>query len=340
MVQVTANRFGEQVQEVPSSIDVVSGEDLRRRGVNDLRTALSLVAGVTVASGGDEGPASAVPGLLGLREVDDFELLVDGVPAGGAFIPQFATLDLTDVERIEVQRGPAPVLYGTTAFAGTINIIHYGAGRAEQRADLAYGTNGSLQGDTSIVLADKSAYRASAAVDGARERYSDPRAAVDRGHLLLRNAADLGGGEARLDLDATVQHQLPGSPRPLEGSVFDPETPIDFNQNPANGKIDTQRLQMTASYDSDTVVGSWATTVSFTRTHVQLIQGFFNPDSDANSGLDNATGFDQIRHLDEVNFDTHLTHRFTDALVTALGASELYGQAHRAHRRSFSQFPR
>ena len=123
VVQVTANRFGEQVQEVPNSIEVISGEELRRRGVIDLRTALSLVAGVTVAPGGDDGPASAVPGLLGLREVDDFELLVDGVPAGGAFIPQFATLDLTNVERIEVQRGPAPVLYGTTSFAGTINVI-------------------------------------------------------------------------------------------------------------------------------------------------------------------------------------------------------------------------
>jgi hypothetical protein len=38
--------------------------------------------------------ALALPGLLGLREVDDFLLVVDGVPAGGAFVPLVATLPL------------------------------------------------------------------------------------------------------------------------------------------------------------------------------------------------------------------------------------------------------
>jgi len=212
VVQITANRFAEPVQEVPSSIEVIGAEELRERGVNDLRTALSLLGGVSVAPGGDEGPAAAVPSLLGLREVDDFELLIDGVPAGGAFIPQFATLDLSNVERIEVQRGLAPVLYGTTAFAGTINVIHYAAGSAQNRANLAYGTFGSVQGDASTVAA-QGKYRASLGVDGARDRYSDSRSGVDRGHVLLRNAADLGGGEARLDVDATLQRQRPASPR-------------------------------------------------------------------------------------------------------------------------------
>lgn len=328
LVQVTANRFAEAVQEVPSSIEVVSGEELRARGVNDLRTALSMLAGVTVAPGGDEGPAGAVPGLLGLREVDDFELLVDGTPAGGAFIPQFATLDLNDVERIEVQRGPAPVLYGTTAFAGTINVIHYAAGAAGAQADLAYGTYGSWEGGVSAPLVDKGPYRGSLGIDGARERYSDPRAGADRGHLLLRNAKEVSGGEVRLDLDATVQHQRPWSPRPLEGEGFDPETPIDFNQNPADGKIDTQRLQLTAAYDRNTALGSWGTTLSVTRTQMQLIQGFFNEDMDSASGPGNATGFSQTRHLTEVYFDTHLTHRFSEGVIGTFGASELYGQAH------------
>ena len=71
-----------------------------------------------------------MPGLLGLREVDDFLLVVDGIPAGGAFIPQFDTVDFHNIERIEVVRGAAPEYYGTTAFAGTINIVHYVAGHA------------------------------------------------------------------------------------------------------------------------------------------------------------------------------------------------------------------
>lgn len=327
LVQVTADRFAEAVQEVPNSVEVITAEELRARGVSDLRSALALIGGVSVAPGGDEGPAAAVPGLLGLREVDDFLLLVDGVPAGGAFVPQFATLDLNGVERIEVQRGPAAVLWGTTAFAGTINLIHYGAGKAAQHASLAYGSFGSYEGGASAALA-QGPYRASIAADGVRDRYSDARSGLDRGHLLLRSAASLGGGEARLDFDATVQHQKPSSPRPLEGAQFDPQTSIDFNQNPADGKIDSNRFQLTGAYDKTTALGSWGSTLSLTQTHTQLVQGFFNPGSDGGSGPDNATGFHQRRELGEAYFDTHLTHRFGGDIVTTFGASELLGIAH------------
>jgi iron complex outermembrane receptor protein len=327
LVQVTSDRFAEPVQEVPNSIEVIGAEELRSRGANDLRTALSLVGGVVVATGGDGGPAAAVPGLLGLREIDDLLLLVDGVPAGGAFLPQFSTLDLSNVERIEVQRGSASVLYGTTAFAGTINVIHYAAGKAEKRANLGYGSFGSVEGGASTVLA-QGAYRASLDADGSRERYSDSRAGVNRGHVQLRNAADLGGGEARLDLNATVQHQRPSSPRPLEGAMFDPETPIDFNQNPADGRINTDRFQLTGAYDRQVEPGSWGTTLSVTQTHTRLVQGFFNAESDAASGPDNASGFSQSRNLTEVYLDTHITHRFDDHLVATVGVGELYGRAH------------
>src|SRR5215467_14562954 len=126
-VQVTATRFGEPIQEVPGAISVVTGEEIRARGAMDLRTALVLLGGVSVAPGGDAGPAAAVPGLLGVREVDDLLLLIDGVPAGGAFIPQVEAVSLNNVERIEMLRGAAPVYFGTTAFAGTINLIHYPA---------------------------------------------------------------------------------------------------------------------------------------------------------------------------------------------------------------------
>ncbi|HKF66435.1 MAG TPA: TonB-dependent receptor plug domain-containing protein, partial [Vicinamibacterales bacterium] len=123
-VQVTATRFGEPVAEVPGAIAVVTGDEIRARGATDLRSALALLGGVSVAPGGDAGPAAAVPGLIGVREVDDLLLLVDGIPAGGAFIPQFEAISLNNVERIEVIRGAAPVYFGTTAFAGTINVIH------------------------------------------------------------------------------------------------------------------------------------------------------------------------------------------------------------------------
>src|SRR5512135_2177119 len=103
-VEVTTSKLAEPVDQTPAMITVISGDELRARGVQDLRTALSLVAGVDIAPGGDAGPASSVPGMWGLREIDAYLLVVDGVPYGGTFNPAISTLSLENVERIEVLR--------------------------------------------------------------------------------------------------------------------------------------------------------------------------------------------------------------------------------------------
>ena len=108
-IQITATRMAEPVDQVPASVTVIEGSELRARGVTDLRTALSLVAGVEAPPSGDTGPAGAVPSFWGLHEFDAFLLVVDGVPWGGAFNPSIPTLNLNNVERIEVLKGPAPV---------------------------------------------------------------------------------------------------------------------------------------------------------------------------------------------------------------------------------------
>lgn len=327
-VQVTATRFGEQVQEVPNAVEVISGEELRARGAYDLRTALALVGGVSVAPGGDDGPASAVPGLLGLREIDDFLLVVDGVPAGGALLPQFSTLDLNNIERIEVQRGTAPVFYGTTAFAGTIHIVHYAAGSADQRLSASYGSFGSfgLAGAGVISTGD---WKQSISADATRDRYADAEQGHDRAHLLYRLGHALAGGQARLDVDATVQHDRPASPQPVEDGRIPDEDEADSNQNPADAKIDTNRFRLTAGYDKRLWLGDWGSTLSVTQSHLQQVRGFLLEDAeDLPAGEPNAEGFHQRRDITDVFFDTHLTRRFGSSVFLTVGANELFGLAH------------
>src|ERR1035437_6593680 len=91
-IEVVATRTPEAPHDVPLSIEVISGADLRARGATSLKDALALAAGVAIAPGGDNGPASAVPEFWGLREFDAFLLVVDGIPWGGAFNPAVATL--------------------------------------------------------------------------------------------------------------------------------------------------------------------------------------------------------------------------------------------------------
>src|SRR4030095_12279146 len=138
-VEVTATRMPESPDDVPASIEVITGQELEDRGATDLRSALALATGVDVAPGGDNGPAASVPEFWGLQEFDAVLLVVDGVPWGGAFNPALTTLDLHDVERIEVLRGAAPVMYGATSFVGVIHVIHNAGGEADRRVSVAGG---------------------------------------------------------------------------------------------------------------------------------------------------------------------------------------------------------
>jgi iron complex outermembrane receptor protein len=150
-VQITATRLSEAVDYVPASLTVIHGEDLRRLGAADLRTALATVAGVDSPPGGDAGPAGSVPSLWGLHEFDALLLVVDGVPWGGAFNPAVPTLDLNDVERIEIMKGAAPVMFGATSFVGVIHVIRYPAGESANELSVAGGSRSSSAGSQRIL---------------------------------------------------------------------------------------------------------------------------------------------------------------------------------------------
>src|SRR5215469_11966774 len=144
-VVVTATRVPEPADQVPADISVVTGDKLRALDAWDMSSALALVPGVEAPPGGDAGPSSSVPSFWGLHEFDAFLLVVDEVPWGGAFNPAITTLNLNDVERVEVLKGSAPVMYGATSFVGVVQVLHYPAGQASQQASIAVGSYGSAR---------------------------------------------------------------------------------------------------------------------------------------------------------------------------------------------------
>ena len=151
-VSVTAARVEEPNDQVPAFITIIDGAELLTRGVADLRGVVALVAGVEASPGGDTGPAGAVTSFWGLHEFDAFLLVVDGVPWGGAFNPAIPTLNLNNVERIEIMRGAAPVTYGATSFVGVIQVIHYAAESTPSTGNASVGSHGSVRGAFSLAL--------------------------------------------------------------------------------------------------------------------------------------------------------------------------------------------
>jgi iron complex outermembrane receptor protein len=336
-IEVTATKIPEEVMSVPAHITVIDGDDLRKRNVTDLGSALALTAGVDIAPGGDQGPAGSIPEMWGLREFDAFLLVVDGVPWGGAFNPDLPTLDLTDVDRIEILRGAAPVMYGATSFVGVIQVIHREPG-APGMARASAGSYGSASLAASLPLSQSTAFRQSILANVDRHRLHGDAGGFDRAHVLYRAAATTGGGTFHFDADGTLLRQDPSSPHPLDGSVLTPLVPTDANHNPSDAKIDDSRLHLVAGYDTKIGATPWTTTLAVSHSSVNSIRGFLNTDLIGDPAADpNAEGFTQNRGVTDIYFDSHIARKFSPALTLVAGIDHLYGRG-TANSRTFEYF--
>ena len=326
-IEVTATRMPEPVDTVPASISVVTGEDLRARGARDLHEALRLLAGIDIAQGGDGGPAGSVPEFWGLKELDAFLLVVDGVPWGGAFNPALSTIDLNDVEKIEVLRGPAPVMYGATSFVGVIQIIRRAPGAGDSAARLHGGSYGSYGGGLTFVLEPgdmRTDTTSTISADAETLGYRDNRTQVDRAHLLWRNSFPAWSGRFRLDFEGFWVNQDPQSPVPREGVDLGVGIPLDANHNPDHAKIDQRRLALTGGYELPLGGGEmrWSTTLSAIHSVQQTLRGFL---TDVSNTDPNANGFRQNVYTNDVYFDTHIEADAGRLFHWVAGVDHLFG---------------
>jgi vitamin B12 transporter len=121
-IVVTATRYPVAADSVASTVTVLRGEDLRAQGIRFVAEALRQVPGAHVVQGGPFGAATSL--FLRGGESDYVKVLVDGATVNqpGGFY-DFGSLTTDNVERIEVLRGPASVLYGSDAIAGVVQIV-------------------------------------------------------------------------------------------------------------------------------------------------------------------------------------------------------------------------
>ena len=121
-VVVTGTRSPLAAERAPSSVSVITGEQLRREGIATVADALRRVPGLSLAQTGSFGGATSL--FIRGGESKFTKVLVDGVPvndAGGAY--DFSTLTTDNIDRVEVVRGPASVLYGSDAVAGVVQVF-------------------------------------------------------------------------------------------------------------------------------------------------------------------------------------------------------------------------
>src|SRR5688572_12029088 len=126
VIYVTARRRAESIVDVPLSITAYSGEQLENQGALDITDIGDTTPNVTLeASRGTNSTLTAFIRGVGQQDpVAGFEAGV-GIYLDDVFLnrPQGALLDIYDVERIEVLRGPQGTLYGRNTIGGAIKYV-------------------------------------------------------------------------------------------------------------------------------------------------------------------------------------------------------------------------
>ncbi len=142
-VVVTATRIPTPADGVPVAVTVIRGTELRERGILTVAEALRSVPAASVVTTNSYGSQTSL--FLRGGQSNYVKVLIDGVPQnvpGGAY--DFANLTTDNVERIEVVRGPASVLYGSDAVAGVVQIFtRDGGGPTHASVAARGGTYGS-----------------------------------------------------------------------------------------------------------------------------------------------------------------------------------------------------
>ncbi|RJG19021.1 TonB-dependent receptor [Massilia cavernae] len=126
VVMVTAQKRKEKLQDVPVAATALSARELEMRGLDNVANLGSIAPNlaVTHTPGNSTAAQISIRGSVTINPALFWEptvgMYVDGVYSGKV---QGAVMDLVDLERVEVLRGPQGTLYGRNTMAGAINFI-------------------------------------------------------------------------------------------------------------------------------------------------------------------------------------------------------------------------
>lgn len=149
-IEVTVVSRSEQaLSEVPGAVYVLSGDEIRRAGHTSVQEALRMVPGMYVSnwttSKWDVTSRGFGTGLSlsSLAYLNQLMVMVDGVPVNSSIFVgmdwALLNINIEDIDRIEIIRGPGGILWGSNAVHGVVHII------TKDTAD-TYGPRTTLRG--------------------------------------------------------------------------------------------------------------------------------------------------------------------------------------------------
>ena len=198
-VVVTARKREENLQDAPIAVSAFSGEALDFRGVTDIGSLDQFVPNLVLnESTTYSNVTNAAVYIRGIGQ-NDFTPVIDpgvGIYVDGVYLGRSvgAVLDIVDLERVEVLRGPQGTLFGRNTIGGAISLSSKKPdGEFGGKVDVKYGTDNrfNVRGSVNIPLHDKLYARLSAATfnqDGYVTRVLDDKDLGDQDVVALRGA--------------------------------------------------------------------------------------------------------------------------------------------------------
>lgn len=146
---LTASKQLEPITKSPVAVDVITREEIENSGASNIWDLLRFRVGMDVLDGRSADGNRAVVSVRGLPRsyADDLLVLVDGrsvynAIASGVYWSQIP-VQIQDIERIEIVRGPNAALYGSNAGVGVINILTRKSAEKKAQAQIKAGNRGS-----------------------------------------------------------------------------------------------------------------------------------------------------------------------------------------------------
>ncbi|MFT5451546.1 MAG: vitamin B12 transporter [Enterobacterales bacterium] len=150
VVVITANQIEQNINDTLTDVEVIDRQDIERIQPQTFADLLANIAGIDVVQKGGQGQNTSI--FSRGANSNQLLILIDGVRVGSATLggKSVADISISQIERVEIIKGPRAALWGSDAIGGVIHIFTRRFKSNEHRIGLTTGTHGTREIDASI----------------------------------------------------------------------------------------------------------------------------------------------------------------------------------------------